>query len=78
MKVPSTDKARTTIDRSKERLVLVHGTGETIVRFMSCTNEHPAGSWYIESGMPLLVDKIVGGKRKRLRFTALGEEVIGS
>ena len=75
MKVPSNEKARTTIDRAKERLVLIHGTGETIVRFMTATPDHPAGSWYIESGMPLLVDKVVGGKRKRLRFTEKGQEV---
>lgn len=74
MRVQPGERARTTIDRANEQLLLVVGSGTTVVKFLAPCEEHPKGSWYVESDCPLEVTKIIGGHRKLLRFTELEEQ----
>jgi len=78
VKVPTGERAKTTIDRCKEQLLMVKGTGETLVKFMVPDAGHPKGSWYVESDCPLEVVKVkldASGLRHRavLRFRS-GDE----
>jgi len=81
LKLNAGEHATTTIDRSKESLLLVVGHGETVVKFLSPDEAHPMGSWYVESGVPLEVVKVESamtfGRAKKvvLKFTERGEEV---
>ncbi len=82
MKLNAGERARTTIDRAKESLLLVVGHGETVVKFLSPDAQHPMGSWYVEADLPLEVVKVESamtfGRAKRivLKFTEKGEEVV--
>ena len=73
MKIPSGERAKTTVDRQYEQLVAVVGHGETVVKFLAPTTDHPQGSWYVESDCPLDVVKVSGGRRKVLRFKSGSE-----
>lgn len=71
LKLNPGERAKTTIDVERGYLVSVVGSGSTVVKYMDPCGKHPAGSWYVESDLPLtVVVEQYDGKRKTLRFTS--------
>jgi hypothetical protein len=68
VRVKPGERARTTVDLAREELLLVEGSGSTVLKYMVPCEGHPWGSWYIESDCPLEVTKLINGRRKLLRF----------